>query len=100
MDVADINLKTILSYEKIKTNYLIKNVHNYNYYSNYEVLKTLSKILDIKYFFSLKKISGKESIKPVYKSGENILKYLNHKPKFKNLNQILKTNIKWFKKIY
>ena len=41
-----------------------------------------------------------ESIRPVYKSGKNIFRYLKYKPKFKNLNQMLKSNIKWFKKIY
>ena len=39
-------------------------------------------------------------MKPAYKVGKNTFKYLNYKPKFKNLNQMLKSNIKWFKKIY
>ena len=50
--------------------------------------------------FKLKQISKLESMKPAYKAGKNTFKYLNYKPKFKNLNQMLKSNIKWFKKIY
>lgn len=100
LDVAKVNLKMILNYKKIKKKYFILNVFNINYYSNFEVLKTLSKILRIKYVFKLKRISKKESLKPVYKSGENIFRYLYYKPRFKNLNQMLKSNIKWFKKIY
>jgi len=99
-DIADVNLKMVLNYKKINTNFIIQNVFNTNYYSNYEVLETLSNILKIKYIFKLKKISIKESIKPIYKSGKNAFKYLNLNPKFKNLSQMLKTNIKWFKKIY
>ena len=100
LDVAKVNLKMILNYKKIKKKYFILNVFNINYYSNFEVLKNLSKILRIKYVFKLKQISKKESLKPVYKSGENIFRYLCYKPRFKNLNQMLKSNIKWFKKIY
>ena len=100
IDVANINLKMILNYRKIKKKFLVLNLHNVNFYSNFEVLKTLSKILKIKYIFKLKQISKLESIKPDYKSGKNIFRYLKYKPKFKNLNQMLKSNIKWFKKIY
>ena len=60
----------------------------------------ISKILRIKYVFKLERISKKESLKPVYNSGENIFRYLCYKPRFKNLNQMLKSNIKWFKRIY
>ena len=100
LDVANINLKMTLNYKKIKRNFFVLNVFNIDYYSNFEVLKTLSKILKIKYIFKIKQISKKESVKPIYKSGKNAFKYLNYKPRFKNLNQMLKSNIKWFKKIY
>ena len=100
LDVANVNLKIILNYKKIKKKFLVLNLYNASFYSNFEVLKTLSKILNIKYIFKLKQISKLESMKPAYKVGKNTFKYLNYKPKFKNLNQMLKSNIKWFKKIY
>tara|TARA_Y100001935_G_C17302280_1_gene510018 strand:+ start:600 stop:1547 length:948 start_codon:yes stop_codon:yes gene_type:complete len=100
LDVANVNLKMIHNYKNIKKKYFILNVFNNNFYSNFEVLKTLSKILKIKYIFKLKQISKKESLKPTYKFGKNIFEYLNYKPKFRYLNQMLKSNIKWFKKIY
>ena len=34
----------------------------------------------------------------VYKLGEDISKYINYKFKYLNLQKILKTNLKWFKK--
>ncbi len=100
IDVANINIKMIMNLEKIKKKFLILNVFNVNFYSNFEVLKALSKVLNIKYSFKLRQISKRESMKPVYRSGKNIFKYLNYKPEFKNLNQMLKSNIKWFKKVY
>ena len=35
-----------------------------------------------------------------YKSKDNLTKYINFNVKYKNLEKILKTNIKWLKKIY
>lgn len=100
IDVANINLKMLSNYKKIYRKFSVFNIFNIKYFSNYEVLKNLSNILKIKYKFKLKQISSIESIKPTYKSGKNIFKYLNYKPRFTDLKKILKTNIKWFSKIY
>ena len=50
--------------------------------------------------FEIKQISKKESITQIYKSRDDISKYIDYKPKYLNLKKILKTNLKWFKKIY
>jgi len=60
----------------------------------------LSKLLHIKPLFDLKQISKKESINQLYKSKGDILNIIKYKLKYTNLKKILKTNIKWFKKIY
>ena len=49
--------------------------------------------------YEIKQISKKESITQIYKSGDDISKYIDYKPKYLNLKKILKTNLKWFKKI-
>ncbi len=100
VDIANLNLKVIYNYIKFEKKFSVFNVFNKNYYSNYQVLRTLSDILKIKPRYLLKQISHKESIMPIYKSSNNIFKFLNCRPKYKNLKKMLRTNIKWFKKIY
>ena len=50
--------------------------------------------------YEIKQINKKESITQIYKPGDEISKYINYKPRYLNLEKILKTNLKWFKKIY
>ena len=69
-------------------------------YTNFQVMNTLSKILKINPIFELRKINKKESINQFFKSKDNIFKIIKYKPKYTDLKKILKTNIKWFKKIY
>ena len=69
-------------------------------YTNFEIMNSLANILKIKPIFELRKINKKESINQFFKSKDDILKIINYKPNYTNLNKILKTNIKWFKKIY
>ena len=99
-DIANLNLKVIYNYLKFKKNFYVFNVFKKKYHSNYQVIKALSEVLKIEPKYVLKQISHKESIVPVYKKGDDIFKFLNFQPKYKNLKKILKTNIKWFKKIY
>ena len=56
--------------------------------------------MKIKPKYEIKQINNKESITQIYKSGDDISKFINYKPKYLNLKKILKTNLKWFKKIY
>mgnify|MGYP001424167523 FL=1 len=56
--------------------------------------------MKIKPKYEIKQINKKESITQIYKSGDDISKFINYKPKYSNLKKILKTNLKWFKKIY
>ena len=44
--------------------------------------------------YEIKQISKKESITQIYKSGDDISKYIDYKPKYLNLKKILKTNLK------
>jgi UDP-glucose 4-epimerase len=99
-DIADINIKIIQNLKKFKKNYQVFNIKNQNQYSNIEVLNTISKIIKRKPRYVLQQIDKKESISQDYKSATNLTKYVNFNIKYKNLEKILKTNIKWFKKIY
>lgn len=99
-DIANINLKVLENLKKFKKKYHIFNIQNNKEYSNFEVLKCLSKIINKKPFFSLKQINKKESINQIYKSKDDILKLIKYKIKYDSLNKILQTNAKWFKKIY
>ena len=69
-------------------------------YTNFEIMNSLANILKIKPIFELRKINKKESINQYFRSKDGILKIIIYKPKYANLNKNLKTNIKWFKKIY
>ncbi len=69
-------------------------------YTNFEIMNSLANILKIKPIFELRKINKKESINQYFRSKDGILKIIKYKPKYANLNKNLKTNIKWFKKIY
>ena len=99
-DIANINLKIIENLKNFKKNYYIFNVQNKKQYSNYQVLDILSKILKIKPHYTLKQINKKESIAQSFRFKDDIFKFIKYKPKYINLKEILKTNIKWFKKIY
>ena len=92
----------LLYYHVIATiaNFYIFNISNKKQYSNFQVLEELSKLMDIKPKYELKQISKKESITQVYKLEADISKYINYKFKYLNLQKILKTNLKWFEKIY
>jgi UDP-glucose 4-epimerase len=99
-DIADINVKIIQNLKKFKKNYHVFNINNQKQYSNIDVLKAISKIMKKKPKYSLKQIDKKESMSQYYKSKDNLAKYINFNVKYKNLEKILKTNIKWLKKIY
>ena len=99
-DIANINLKVLENLKKFESNYSIFNIKNREEYSNSEVLKSLSKILNKKPLISLKQINKKESINQIIASKNDILRKINYKIKYKNLKKILQTNLKWFKKIY
>ena len=99
-DISDINVKIIKNLKKFKKNYHIFNINNQKQYSNINVLKAISKIMKKKAKYSLKQIDKKESMSQYYKSKDNLAEYINLNIKYKNLEKILKTNIKWFKKIY
>ena len=99
-DISNININVIDNYKKFKKNFYIFNLSNRKQYSNFQVLEELSKIMKIKPKYEIKQINKKESITQIYKSGNDISKFINYKPKYSNLKKILKTNLKWFKKIY
>ena len=99
-DIANINLKIIENLKNFKKNYYIFNVQNKKQYSNFQVLDILSKILKIKPHYTLKQINKKESIAQSFRFKDDIFQFIKYKPKYINLKEILKTNIKWFKKIY
>ena len=99
-DIAQINIKIVQNLKKFKKNYNVFNVNNHKQYSNIDVLNAISKIMKKKAQYSLKQIDKKESMSQYHKSRDNLTKYINFNVKYKNLEKILKTNIKWFKKIY
>lgn len=99
-DIADINVKIIQNLEKFKKNYNVFNINNRKQYSNVEVLKAIAKIIKKKPKYSLKQIDKKESMSQFHESKDNLSKYVSFNVKYKNLEKILKTNKRWFKKIY
>ena len=99
-DIADINVKIIQNLKKFKKNFYTFNLSNQKQYSNIDVLNAISKIMKKKPKYSLKQIDKKESMSQFFKSKDNLAKYININVKYKNLDKILNTNIKWFKKIY
>ena len=99
-DIAEINLKIIKDIKKFKNKFYVFNLMSNREYTNFQVMNTLSKILAIKPMFDIKQISKKESINQYYKSKNDILKLIKYKIKYTNLKKILKSNTKWFKKIY
>ncbi len=99
-DVAEINVKIIKNLVKFKKKFQLFNLLSKREYTNFQVMLNLSKLLNIKPKFDLKKINEKESVNQFYKSKDEILKIIKYKLKYTNLRKILKTNIKWFKKIY
>ena len=99
-DIADINVKIIQNQKNFKKNYNVFNINNKKQYSNINVLKAISKIMKKKAKYSLKQIDKKESMSQFHQSKDNLAKYINIDIKYKNLEKILKTNKKWFKKIY
>ncbi len=99
-DIANINLKVIENLKKFKNKYYIFNIKNKKEYSNFEVLNSLSKILKRKPIIDYKQINNKESISQNVDLKNDILKMIKYKIKYQDLKKILKTNSKWFKKIY
>ena len=99
-DISNINIKVINNFKRFKKNFYIFNISNKKQYSNFQVLKELSKLMKTNPKYEIKQINKKESITQIYKPGDEISKYINYKPKYLNLEKILKTNLKWFKKIY
>ena len=99
-DISNINIKIINNLKKFNKNFYIFNISNKKQYSNFQVLEELSKLMNVNPKYEIKQISEKESITQIYKSGDDISKYINYKPKYLNLKKILKTNLKWFEKIY
>ena len=99
-DIAKINFKIIKDINKFKNKFIVFNLMNKKEYTNFQVMNAFSEILAIKPQFVLKQISKKESINQLYKSKDDILKIIKYKLQYTNLKKILKTNIRWFKKIY
>ena len=99
-DISNINIKVINNLKRFNKNFHIFNISNRKQYSNFQVLEELSKLMNVNPKYKIKQISKKESITQIYKSGDDISKYIDYKPKYLNLTKILKTNLKWFKKIY
>ena len=99
-DVAEINLRIINNIKKLKNKFYVFNLMNKKEYTNFQVMNALSEVLGIKPIFDLRQISKKESINQFYKSKDDILRTIKYKLKYTNLKKILKSNIKWFKKIY
>ena len=99
-DIAKINIEVINNFKRFNKNFYIFNVSNRKQYSNFQVLEELSKLMNVNPKYEIKQISKKESITQIYKSGDDISKYIDYKPKHLNLKKILKSNLKWFKKIY
>ena len=99
-DISKINIDVIKNFKRFNKNFYIFNVSNRKQYSNFQVLKELSKLMNVNPKYEIKQISKKESITQIYKSGDDISKYIDYKSKYLNLKKILKTNLKWFKKIY
>ena len=99
-DITDINIKVINNFKRFNKNFYIFNISNRKQYSNFQVLQELSKLMNVNPKYEIKQISKKESISQIYKSGDDIKKYIDYKPKYLDLKKILKTNFKWFKKIY
>ena len=99
-DISNINLKVIENLYKFKNKYQIFNIKNKKEYSNFEVLNSLSKIMKKKPLISLKQINKKESIHQIINTKNDILKIIKYNIKYKDLEKILETNSRWFKKIY
>ena len=79
------NWPLVFSFWLLVRHYLVKNGH---------------KTYFLKFYSIIKQINKKESITQIIKSGDDISKFINYKPKYLDLKKILKTNIKWFRKIY
>ena len=99
-DISKINIEVINNFKRFNKNFYIFNVSNRKQYSNFQVLIELSKLMNANPKYEIKQISKKESITQIYKSRDDLSKYIDYKPKYLNLKKILKTNLKWFKKIY
>ena len=99
-DVSNININVINNFKRFKKNFYTFNLYNKKQYSNFQVLKELSKIMGVKPNYEIKQINNKESITQIYNSADDITKFINYKPKYSNLKKILMTNLRWFKKIY
>ena len=99
-DISNINLKVVENLSKFKNKYQIFNIRNKKEYSNFEVLNSLSKIMNKKPLIHLKQINNKESIQQIINTKNDILKIIKYSIKYKDLKKILQTNSRWFKKIY
>ena len=99
-DVANINNEIIHNIKKFKKDFSVFNLGGKKQYSNFEVLKSFSKILKKKPQYILKRISNKESMMQINNSKNSIFNYIGYKIKYRNLEKIMKTNLKWFRKIY
>ena len=99
-DISKINIEVINNFKRFNKNFYIFNVSNRKQYSNFQVLEELSKLMNANPKYEIKQISKKESITQIYKSRDDLSKYIDYKPKYLNLKKMLKTNLKWFKKIY
>ena len=99
-DIAQINLKIFRKLDHLKKNFNIFNVYNNKQYSNFQIMKMISKIFKKKPLFKLEKLNNKESMSQISNAKNNLLELINYKLKYKNIKKILETNKKWFKKIY
>jgi len=99
-DIANTNIKVIKSLKNFKKNFHIFNLNNKKQYSNIEIFFILSKLLKKNTHYTLKQINDKESMYQLHNSRLNISKYINFNLNYTDLKKILKSNLKWFEKIF
>ena len=61
-DISNINIKVINNFKRFKKNFYIFNISNKKQYSNFQVLKELSKLMKTNPKYEIKQINKKESI--------------------------------------
>lgn len=99
-DISEINSKVLENINLFKKNFYTFNIYNKKQYSNNDIMRIISKLLNKKPIFQLKKIDKRESMSQISNTKNNLLSMIRHKLKYKDINKIIETNKKWFKKIY
>ena len=96
-DIADLHLKILSKIEKVKKSVIL----NCGYGRGISVLEVLNVFK--KYAKNKIKIVIKDrragDMEKIVTSNKKLLKFINWKPKYKNLNKIIESCLKWEKKI-